>query len=166
MSLEFLTADCINRKDLTLLADYLEQLPEGYEQFEMSHFTSTYDDLEEFDTSSGFICGTSGCAVGHAPFVAGVSKPLPDEGWIGYSERIAFGDAALYCWEEVIWEFMFGSFWSEIDNTPQGAARRIKAVLVGPEKCFNFMDEEQCPINDIPKYRSENYQQLLRDLGV
>lgn len=156
----------LNVKDLTLLANYLEQLPEGYEQFEMSHFTSTYNDLEEFDTSSGFICGTSGCAVGHAPFISGVSKPLKDEGWSDYSDRITFSVDRLYYQHEVVWEFMFGSFWSNVDNTPQGAARRIKAVLADPEKCFNFMDEEQCPINDIHKYRSENYQQLLRDLGV
>lgn len=68
-------------------------------------------------------CKTAGCAVGWAP-AAGI-PPLPSENdWADYSERV-FG---LKC-GSIAWQWCFGSSWAYIDNTPQGAAKRINHLI-------------------------------------
>ncbi len=161
MSLEFLTADCINRKDLTLLADYLEKLPEGYDNFDMSSFIK--DDCGPKETASKQnLCGTAGCAIGHAPFVKGIPAPFDGEYWSDYSDRIAFNKSGFISNEhETLWFFMFGGVWVNIDNTPHGAARRIRAVLKDHEKCHDFFEK-----NEMNNWDKLVYNEFLNKLGV
>ncbi len=66
-------------------------------------------------------CGTAGCAVGHGPY-AGIPK-LTDESWNEYAERCFSVNLGI------VFEYLFHSDWAEIDNTPIGAAKRIRYAL-------------------------------------
>ena len=114
-------------ENLLKLANHLESLPEDYEHFSMADFIS-YDDDTMFyifpedvkDSETLSNCGTVACAVGHGPFVG--IKPLKGEGWMTYSERVFTKDRQE-------WEWCFDGCWEDIDNTPHGAAKRIKILL-------------------------------------
>lgn len=167
MSLEFLKAEHINRKDLTLLAEYLEKLPENYENFDMDKFERKGRLLSEVVTLDN-LCDTAGCAVGHAPFVQGISRPKENEWWGEYSDRITFDENLLvYKSEEHkdLWDFLFGSNWVCIDNTPRGAARRIRAVLKDHESCVKFIEHAWRTERHIPDSEKE-YTEFLNNLGV
>ena len=91
------------RANLTKLADYLCNLPDDYQHFNMSYFVSE--------------CGTSACAVGHGP-AAGI--PLKkDDNWLTYSYE-------NFCFSGAFWRYMFGSDWP---NCPKAAAHRIWEVI-------------------------------------
>ena len=94
------------RANLARLADYLETVPQS--AFDMESFE------EETD------CGTVACAVGHGP-AAGFPKPVL-EAWTSYSSREFAPDSPA-------WDWCFFGRWSETDNTPQGAAARIRYML-------------------------------------
>jgi hypothetical protein len=148
----------LNVKDLTLLANYLEKLPIHYSHFNMVRFNSAFGTIPaEIEEHS---CGTSGCAVGHAPFVEGIPKPEKEELWSDYSVRIAFLNDGFLCEDqESLWDFMFGPIWFEYDNTPHGAAKRIKLALSNPDACLEVMKI---------RYRgdsiTESYNNLLLEL--
>lgn len=69
-------------------------------------------------------CGTVACAVGHGPMFG--IEPRIDEYWHDYSHR-SFGCNPYVRKSLFVW--MFGTDWSIIDNTPQGAAARINFFL-------------------------------------
>ena len=66
-------------------------------------------------------CGTVACAVGHGPLV-GIHKKRT-EGWFAYADRV-FGSENMS-----VFTFLFGGCWEEVDNTPEGAAARIRFFL-------------------------------------
>ena len=66
-------------------------------------------------------CGTVACACGHGP-LAGV-KPKRGEDWEDYSIR-AFTNG-----QPRLWSFLFSSDWHDVDNTPKGAAARIRQAI-------------------------------------
>lgn len=111
----------MNRDNLEKLANYLEQLPENYEHFGMWDFYSENNtNVSPFAYILPTVCGAVACAVGHAP-AAGI--PAKDEeDWNEYSDRVfeLFMDA---------WEWCFSPGWAGIDDTPHGAARRIRHLL-------------------------------------
>ena len=142
------------RANLDKLATYLEALPEEYDHFDMRWYFNELaglDALDDFEAlglapdtdtdtvalSSGLVgtehlnvCGTVACAIGHGP-AAGVA-PQGGEGWSDYTIR-AFGDGendtsdrdtrvGVYTWA-------FHEAWAHYDNTPQGAAQRIRYAL-------------------------------------
>lgn len=107
------------RANLSKLADYLEKLPEDYREFDMSRFCGS--PTGPFITAMP-LCGSVGCAVGHGPD-AGI-PPLADEKWDEYSNRV-FISAHM----GGAWEWCFSGAWSDTDNTPQGAAARIRWFL-------------------------------------
>jgi len=140
------------RANLDKLATYLEALPEGYDHFDMRWYFEALDDFDALDDfealgltpdtdivalSSGRcttehlnVCGTVACAIGHGP-AAGVA-PQGGEGWSDYTIR-AFGDGendtsdrdtrvGVYTWA-------FHEAWAHYDNTPLGAAQRIRYAL-------------------------------------
>lgn len=94
------------RKNLFKLAAYLNG--ELKTKFHMRHFH-----LEELTT-----CDTVCCAVGSGPF-AGVGR-IPRHGdWVPYATKhFTNGDAELFSW-------LFSGAWARVDNTPEGAAKRI-----------------------------------------
>ena len=112
-------------ENLLKLANHLESLPEDYEHFGMGSYiqlddldieTITLDEIPETLTE----CGTVACAVGHGPFIG--IEPLEGEYWITYSERVFIKNVRE-------WEWCFSGDWCDIDNTPYGAAKRIKVLL-------------------------------------
>jgi hypothetical protein len=96
-----------NRETLAtyLLAGHLQAL------FDMAEFCEADRSLFA-DT-----CGSVGCAIGHGPY-AGVEKHA-EEDWDQYSHRV-FG------LELAAWAWCFSSRWRDTDNTPEGAALRIR----------------------------------------
>lgn len=68
-------------------------------------------------------CGTAGCAAGYGPY-AGVPKK-PEEAWADYIERVFLSSPR----PQRVWDWLFGSFWSSVDNTPYGAGLRIHYFL-------------------------------------
>lgn len=121
----------MNQRNLTKLANYLDTLPEGYEHFDMDKFYA--DRFDGFFTSETNLNerGAVACAVGHGP-AAGI-RPRKHHwrgngriGWVSYSEELLLPDGE-------VWDFLFSNGWAERDNTPRGAAARIRYVLSGGE---------------------------------
>ena len=99
------TAD--QRANLERLAAHLD-LGVTNLQFDMAHYNSE--------------CGTIGCACGHGPSL-GITK-YDSEGWTRYAAP-AFGVSEAHA----AWYWLFAASWADIDNTPRGAAARIRYVL-------------------------------------
>lgn len=117
-----------HRDNLLKLADYLDKLPDDYEQFDMAEYMMTRDDDNPDDQLKVSIedrskpsCGTVACAVGHGP-AAGI-RVYGDPDWISYSYRV-FGEEL-----DDGWDYMFASNWEYTDNTPKGAASRIRTYV-------------------------------------
>ena len=72
-------------------------------------------------------CGTVGCAAGYGP-VAGIGSELEisQTGWYFYvQDTFTGGNSEVYAW-------CFAAEWTQIDNTPYGAALRILKMLDDP----------------------------------
>jgi len=128
----------LNRENLTKLADYLDSLPDNYRSFMMSDFLvqTEYDPAEiaRYMTEPNYnMCGSAACAIGHAP-AAGIKVDMStfteydktSDMW-DYYHLEAFG----IDWGEPISLWMFGGDWTYVDNTPKGAAARIRFILDG-----------------------------------
>ena len=122
-----------HKANLLKLADYLATLPDDYEQFDMSEYMMARDgddrrywEIIDLAERSKPVCGTVACAVGHGP-AAGI-RTYGDANWSDYADRV-FGPLP-----ESGFDYMFGSGWSMHDNTPKGAAARIRTyVALGHE---------------------------------
>jgi len=140
--------------NLLMLAEYLEQ-PILKAAFNMENYTGEPHSAKITD------CGSVGCAVGHGPY-AGVPKDT-SENWNAYGwENFIPSDNYMTSFREgnepvrYNWSFAFDSDWHRIDNTPQGAAKRIRYLLAGDEvpECFKKFIEY--PSNTL-------YQEELKD---
>ena len=69
-------------------------------------------------------CGTVGCAIGHGPY-AGIAK-YPHEYWPDYARRAFIRNTLT---SQIARDWLLGEDWTVVDNTPQGAGRRIKYTL-------------------------------------
>ena len=103
------------RRNLTILADHLATGKTNHE-FDMWNYSD-----EGFDPGEMPSCGTVACAAGHGPSL-GIA-PKNGEYWHEYVGRVFIGD------DENAHFWMFGSDWTDGDNTPQGAAARIRYAL-------------------------------------
>lgn len=104
------------RANLAKLADYLAALPKNYEGFRMSTYsTETHKAIHE--------CGTAACAAGHGP-AAGIEAE-EDEDWQSYVSRVFFP----FLTDRAGWLWCFSPAWQSHDNTPHGAAARIRWYL-------------------------------------
>ena len=83
--------------------------------------------------------GTVACAVGQGP-KAGIRISKYDGSWWDYAYRVFGVDS-----NDGPFEWMFGGFWTDIDNTPLGAARRIEYFL----------------LHGVPDYTPETYEKIL-----
>ena len=101
----------MNRKNMLKLAHYLLG-GRTKMRFDMEWFCDVAPDQYE--------CGTVACAIGHGP-AAGIAL-LEQEGWWEYAER-----ALTTGFQETHWCFAY--FWARVDNTPEGAAKRILWLL-------------------------------------
>ena len=114
-----------HKANLLKLADYLETLPDDYERFHMAEYMVArkggYWETFGPDEQPKPVCGTVACAVGHGPS-AGI-RLYGDLDWTDYAERV-FGPITMDDFK-----YMFGSEWSCYDNTPKGAASRIRTFV-------------------------------------
>lgn len=107
-----------HRANLRKLANYLKTIPQ--DRFDMNFFAAKKGmviPMEKYD------CGTVCCAAGHGPH-AGIPFAEEDYCWEGYTQRV-FG--VNYFDDAYMW--MFSAGWAAIDNSPQGAAKRIEMFL-------------------------------------
>jgi hypothetical protein len=117
-----------HKDNLLKLAAYLETLPDDYEQFDMHEYMMVrnvnhrgHHEILSIDERSKPVCGTVACAVGHGP-AAGI-RVYGDECWGSYADRV-FGFLP-----DDGFDYMFASGWSVDDNTPKGAAARIRTYV-------------------------------------
>ncbi|MBD9544288.1 hypothetical protein IB276_33115 [Ensifer sp. ENS04] len=117
----FLESYCaMNAKNLLQLAAYLDIVAQ--DAFNMGSY-SLDEDGEKIDPNVSE-CGAVACAVGHAPN-AGLPVLLSDgNDWVTYSRRV-FGLAP----GEEPWKWCFAGSWEWRDNTPAGAAKRIRYLV-------------------------------------
>lgn len=117
-----------HRDNLTKLADYLAALPADYEQFDMNDYNRVKGDNWKggplYIEKRRYDCDTVACAIGHGP-AAGI-RVYGDMGWNAYCIRV-FG---IDRWDHYdTFQYLFGPNWIHYDNTPQGAAERIRIYL-------------------------------------
>lgn len=96
-------------------------------EFNMSVFSRNIDNDDILQTpiindARRTDCGTSGCAVGWAPYF-GIKKKW-DESWMDFSRR-----AFIPMRDIVQWEWCFSGDWYYVDNSREGAAKRIIYML-------------------------------------
>lgn len=105
-------------RNLRTLADFLMKNKADI-AFDMYHYAKRADTTRPiYEAAQATECGTVCCAAGHGP-AAGL-KAQGDENWNQYVHRtfgLNYGDAT-YLW-------LFHPHWTQVDNTPEGAARRI-----------------------------------------
>lgn len=109
----------MNRENLETLATFLEQLPQ--DKFSMQ--TYARDEHGEGLDLEVHECMSIGCAVGWGP-TAGLPVSTEDLGWASYSQRV-FGIE----FQSNEWNWCFGWDWHRSDNTPTGAAARIRHLM-------------------------------------
>lgn len=117
----------MNKANLLKLADFLDTVKP--EAFDIANFSNG----DPWARKPAAICGTVACALGWAPMVIPVEPGdfcLRFEGcpealnWTLYCERV-------FCFRNStkVWAWCFASFWEEVDNTPTGAAKRIRYLV-------------------------------------
>ncbi|WP_454287230.1 hypothetical protein [Rhizobium arsenicireducens] len=114
----------MNVENLTILANYLDTLEP--KKFDMG----VYCQDEHGDSLNIYTheCGTVACAAGSGPAAGLPIDFTVDKGWDSYTHRV-FGLDHL----DVDWAWCFSGFWERLDNTPAGAAARIRHLLNGGE---------------------------------
>lgn len=104
----------MNKENLLRMADYVETIPQ--EQFDMECYR--YDDktLPE--------CNSVGCIIGHCTILDADNLPRYGNGTIDFFE---WGEKFTGIgWRSVDWVYLFDGMWCDTDNTPTGAAKRIR----------------------------------------
>lgn len=128
--------------NFTKLADYLAVLPADYHKFAMDTYASRVDyrlvyqgDLspEDVAVSDGLPCDTVACALGHGP-AAGINPhsathSWPSRRWEAYAAD-CFGASTMFHKRIEVFRWCFSGSWVDVDNTPQGAALRIRYMLL------------------------------------
>lgn len=102
------------KENLVKLADFLDA---HYNELKFNMFS--YGNYYPSDN----ICGTVACAAGHGP-MAGI-RARESEVWYDYIHRVFIGDEN----SSSIYTFLFSQKWVVYDNTPNGAAARIRYFL-------------------------------------
>jgi hypothetical protein len=144
----------MNTERLLQLADYLEALPANYSEFEMAEFWTGDAErvawLIEQGKATAPACGTAACAMGHIPFVGYKDFNLEDYievtsmfGLVVHWFKISVEFLGLDV-DEDRWDWMFAGEWSSVDNSPQGAAQRIRMIVDprGMEWTLKVPDDE------------------------
>jgi hypothetical protein len=115
-----------NIENLEKMAQYVENLPQSV--FDMSSFRLG----DPIPISHE--CKTVGCIIGHCTILD--LNPLPVDNLFGINYptinfyRWCFNFTGIHQSDDVDeFLFLFGSDWDKIDNTPKGAAQRIRYFL-------------------------------------
>lgn len=124
----------MNKANLLKLAGFLDMLrPGAYSE------AGDYSNGDHTSRDSFEICGTVASAVGWAPMVIPVDSWDYDGGclhWAKYSDRV-FG---LDEWTDA-WTWCFSPQWLPIDDTPDGAAKRIRYLVEHGEPPANWFEQ-------------------------
>jgi hypothetical protein len=164
------------KRNLETLANYLDSLPPDYTHFDMATYLGHDGDcgedpeeiLQEGHTQEYIQnCGTVACAVGHGP-AAGIKlrrselfDSYSEIDWNDYSARVFGCHPTNYEYQPECWHFLFSSDWSECDNTPQGAAARIRYILAGGTPIFlNYFSSNKLNKSQMKEKMAE-YQKFL-----
>lgn len=122
----------MNKENLLKIANYIETIPQ--EMFDME--TYRYGDMRTVE------CDSVGCVIGHStvlfPEIVGNHRVKNDVLW---KDQILFRDFSeeVTGLEDIEWGWCFSNAWSYIDNTPTGAAKRIR-MLVNGEVTINMLN--------------------------
>jgi hypothetical protein len=111
----------MNKVNLLRMADHIETIPQkDFNMFEYRSGGGYYDEIE---------CNSVGCAVGHCTILdsENIKKNFMDK----------YGSIEFTYWSKVFtevtnnlqWEYLFSYAWVNVDNTPQGTAKRIRDVV-------------------------------------
>lgn len=130
----------INYENLEKIAAYTEKRPQ--EGFNMMQYCQ-----DDRGHSVSHACGTLMCIIGDLPALKGEFSLRSDEvhshvsgqavDWSSYSGRVTGLDDSG---DE--WEYLFGGDWVYTDNTPKGAAARIRYFIENglPEDPYGEME--------------------------
>ncbi|MBC2806588.1 hypothetical protein C3Y94_025900 [Rhizobium ruizarguesonis] len=108
----------MNIENLTILANFLDTVPTT--QFGMEAFA-----VDEHGEKLDFVvqeCATVACAVGWGPRAGIWDKEA--KSWYDYGDRVFNLHPGSPSW---IW--CFGGAWVDVDDTPTGAAKRIRYLI-------------------------------------
>ena len=122
----------INLDNLLKMADYIETVPQH--RFDMKSYR--YWDESEPE------CSSVGCIIGHCTILDNEDLPRLWSGKIDFNE---WSEKFIGTKEYSAWRYLFGGEWEHIDNTPEGAAKRIRYYVANglPENWFEQMDGEE-----------------------
>lgn len=157
----------IHEKRLLKLATYLDNSV-SQEQFDMGIYRSwdaakKYKVKDKRHTSSKKVfndpnlCGTVGCALGYAPIATGIYPKYnfslslitiaSSINWLKYAlETLGLNNYP--------YDFLFHQKWASIDNTPKGAAARIRFLV----------DNQDTLKSDATYHNIRIYSQLIYDV--
>ena len=107
----------MNKENLKKMADYIETI--SPERFDMLEFRTGGKKNHE--------CDSVGCVLGHCTVLDKNPLPMNYIGDINFSEW-SLDFTGLYPNSDE-WDYLFAPFWKAVDNTPIGAAKRIRYVL-------------------------------------
>jgi len=121
----------INLENLLKMADYIETVPQ--DRFDMSRYR--YGDTISHE------CNSVGCIIGHCIILDNLdNEDLPRReskniNFLKWSEKFIGTD------EHSVWVYLFWANWRNTDNTPTGAAKRIRYYIVNglPENWYDQM---------------------------
>ena len=122
------------RANLEKLASFLERAvppPQfGMSMYVVANIGGYRMSLEPYEAVTEVYtqCGTVACALGHGP-LAGI-KPKSGDTWDTYSKRVfvdVWADDQYQVTQD--WKWLFSGLWSVVDDTPKGAAARIRYYL-------------------------------------
>lgn len=135
-----------HRKNLRKLAKYLDEVvsKQPRHTFNMDRYSNSMFSMVpvnlSYKNTVDYVCGTVACAVGHAPKLFRIKDSDWDKywnekhgfNWYRFQHRL-FGVSSSSITTELsavtiheVWAWLFDSYWKNIDNTPQGAAARIR----------------------------------------
>ena len=124
--------------NLLALADFLDKDPSN---FDMGNFAE--NDEQSVDVcaiNSDHNCGTVCCAIGMSPFIfpEKCNKSLRVGSYLDWQ---CLGDYLYGKLNMFAWDWMFSHMWTRYDNTPRGAARRIRYFVKNglPNYVDNYM---------------------------
>jgi hypothetical protein len=108
------------RANLAKLAAYLEENASTL-NFDMQDYMLNPVTNSPLKLHERHPCGSVGCAIGHGP-AAGIPILNNQEDWDDYANDSFGSDVKL-------WDGLFNHSWAYINNTPLGAANRIRKFL-------------------------------------
>tara|TARA_Y100001001_G_C8000065_1_gene305949 strand:- start:1052 stop:1474 length:423 start_codon:yes stop_codon:yes gene_type:complete len=120
-----------NRSNFKKLAAFLETVDD--DQFNMNVFFRDYDIVEnDYLVEGKTTCGTVACAAGWGP-AAGILAADNCQYWGDYICDMFLDGEGLSSGLDLnpVYRWVFSEAWSVADNSPKGAAARIRWMLAG-----------------------------------